>query len=287
MRLDGCYINLDRSHDRRRLMDAQLSGLGLAGLIRRLPAIDGLTGGPFDSRVKNGTWGCRRSHETAIGDAPPDSATVVLEDDVEISPHFPSIIQPDTIGHFVTHSPDVDIAFLDCCIYWNSAPVLLAKTESRMAHRAAADLDGHDRHQLVTVDVIDARDVYAYCAAAYLVTPAGKQTLRKLFAAAQDPATPVDTLFNGWIHSGELNARIFVPFLATPRLAAESTIGSEADSSVIDPNECFWAGVFRRIVFAGNPALDLARVEQVLGAARASSEYRLGMRVYEHFRSMT
>ncbi|WDD94310.1 hypothetical protein Bsp3421_004428 [Burkholderia sp. FERM BP-3421] len=288
MKLDGCYINLDRSAERRDLMEAQLRELGVADLIRRFAAVDGRAHGPYEGIAQNGAWACRRSHEAALGAASPDSATIVLEDDVEISHHFPAILQPDTIAHFAATSPEVDMAFLDCCIYWAQAPLLLAKSEGRMTQRAA-DAPDDVRHRLATVDVLDARGIYAYCAAAYVVTPKGKRTLARLFeAAAADPATPIDTLYNRWIHTGALDARIFVPFLATPRLTLASTIGCEdGDLPVIDPDERFWAGVFRRLVFAGNPAFDLAQLETHLNPARASREYLLGMRVYEHFRTLT
>lgn len=53
MRLDGYYINLDGSIERRKFFEEQLDKLDLAEWIRRFPAIDGKVAGPYKTKLEN------------------------------------------------------------------------------------------------------------------------------------------------------------------------------------------------------------------------------------------
>lgn len=280
MFLNGFYINLDRSVERRDFLNDQLHALGLQSRIQRFAAVNGATG-PFDTPRQNGVWACRQSHETLIAQADEDTATIVLEDDVELSSHFPRLLTDDTMRWLVETDPTVDMVWLDCATYWDKAPLLLDAMERVMGHTET----GLIRNQLSTVYMAEAQDCYSYASAAYIVTPAGKRTLARLFDWARtQPGTPIDTLYNYWIHRGELKARIFVPFLVTPRLAAGSTIEHDA-SEVVDLDDMHWGAVFRRVLFADSSREEFAGLDPFASMPPRSVQYELGFKIFERFRT--
>ncbi|MDR5738767.1 MULTISPECIES: hypothetical protein [unclassified Caballeronia] len=136
------------------------------------------------------------------------------------------------------------------------------------------------------MSIIDARGVYAYCAASYIVTPKGKQVLRQLFAESCDVRTAVDILYRDWIASGRLVANVTIPFLATPPFLNASTIPYEKlASSVGNEKELLLANAIRRLLFAGDHQIDLTEIGSMLRGADSSKEYKLGMQFYEACRS--
>ncbi|SAL09638.1 Glycosyltransferase family 25 (LPS biosynthesis protein) [Caballeronia arvi] len=279
MFLNGFYINLDRSAERRQFLNDQLHTLGLESRIQRFAAVDGATG-PFDTRLANAIWACRRSHECVIAQPDADTATIVLEDDCELSTHFPKILTEDTVRWFVESEPTVDIVWLDCAAYWSKAPLLLDWMERVMSPPES----GLVRPHLQTLGIVDARGCYSYAAAAYIVTPAGKRTLARLFDSARvSPAIPIDTLYNHWIYTGELNAKIFVPFLATPRVAVRSTIDHDV-SEVDDMDEIGWGSVLRRALYADSSNEEFSGLDPMASLPPKSIQYELGMRMYDRFR---
>lgn len=171
-------------------------------------------------------------------------------------------------------------------MYWLKAPLLLAAAERHLKiNSVESNKSGSDR-QLSGVDILDTKGIYAYCAAAYLVTPRGKRTLLRLMNnVREEPSIAIDRLYLRWIETGELTCNLLVPFLATPRFEMPSTITSDENlSQTVDPEEYSWINVLRRLLFAGNATLDLPALEALTTVGATSSEYRLGMRVYERFR---
>ncbi|HDR9583954.1 TPA: glycosyltransferase family 25 protein [Burkholderia stabilis] len=292
MKLDGYYINLDRSHERRQSIDAQLERLSLTHVFARFPAVDGAaeTEQIFESAGARSVWACRRSHEQVIAQSAPDTITIVLEDDVEFSEGFARIVTEPVMRGFVAENPSVDMVFLDCCPYVASMPQLLAEAERHLPGRRQSPASAERNHEPASVSILDARDRYAYCAAAYVVTPRGKERLTALFrASAHADRTPIDSLFLGWIASGEINARIFVPFLVSPPLDVfESTIPYDTvGQPPVDVQENRWVSTVRRLLFAGETRVESGSPGQPPGEpVRMSSEYAAGMALYEQLRLM-
>jgi GR25 family glycosyltransferase involved in LPS biosynthesis len=85
----GLYINLDRSADRRREIEAELQKHNLVGLYARFAAVDGAREAPTNSKLKPGETGCFLSHYRALL-AARDAGTGVhlLEDDAILSSHL-------------------------------------------------------------------------------------------------------------------------------------------------------------------------------------------------------
>jgi GR25 family glycosyltransferase involved in LPS biosynthesis len=278
MQFDGYFINLDRSQDRRKSMETQLARLGYQDRIVRFPAVNGFEQGPFDNAGENGIWACRQSHERVILNAPADTATVVLEDDVELSSLFPTIVNEQTLAAHVGSNPDLDMMILDCCPLLDRVPLLLLEAEKRMKRRADPQAHGDDRYWFDNVSLLDATQTYGFCSAAYIVTPKGKRTLRALFSSMEDKAVAVDMLFRHWLRFDGLSAQLVVPFIATPKYMSSSTISYDAlESPVIDESVGQAIGGIRRLLFAGDADLDMNRINALIGAAHRSPEYKLGV----------
>lgn len=82
----GLYINLDRSPDRRREIEAELQKHNLAGLYARFSAVDGAKEASSNSKLKPGETGCFLSHYRALLAARESGAGVhLLEDDAILS----------------------------------------------------------------------------------------------------------------------------------------------------------------------------------------------------------
>ncbi|MDR5771132.1 MULTISPECIES: glycosyltransferase family 25 protein [unclassified Caballeronia] len=286
MMLEGRFINLERSQERRQSIEAQLKQLGCADWITRFPAIDGRANGPFDNAAENSVWACRQSHTEAILNSEDDSAVLILEDDVELSRYFPSILNEATLNGFVDSFPNCDVLFLDCVAFRAQTPYLLSLAEGRLKNRLRSDALEVERHALSTVSIIDARGVFAYCAASYVVTPKGKKTLHRLFSDDKDANAAVDILYRDWIASGQLNANITVPFIATPEFQNISTIPYEQFKFLhLNMSDALLANAIRRLLFAGEHRLDMAKIAVMIGETESSPEYTLGMKLYETSRS--
>ncbi|KDR25114.1 hypothetical protein [Caballeronia zhejiangensis] len=287
MRLEGVYINLERSKERRHSIERQLHDLGCEDWIKRFAAVDGSTRGPFVGVVENSVWACRQSHTEAIADSDDSSALLILEDDVEISRSFSKIANPATLSEFIARHPTCDILFLDCCSFYAQAPFLLSLSEIQMKNRMRGDASEEDRHALSGVSIIDARGIFAYCSACYVVTPKGKQTLRQLFSEEPDPGIAVDILYRDWISSGRVMANLTVPFLATPSFRNVSTIPYEKlDYLPVGEREGLLANAIRRLLFAGDHRLDMTEMAALISDAEGSPEYELGMKLYQSCRAM-
>jgi GR25 family glycosyltransferase involved in LPS biosynthesis len=281
-KLDGYYINLDRSTDRLAALTKKIEECGCSDLFQRFPAVDGAAEGPYDNRGDNSVWACRRSHETIILQSDPESATVILEDDVDICRQFSLVINADTIGHAIGMYPDMDMFFLECAPYYDRLPYLIKETEQSLKNRRNPNVAPEHRHDMGGVIFPNAKDIYAFCTSGYVVTPKGKITLRRLFDSGIDYRSPIDMMYRGWIHSGELNAHLTVPFLVAPQHMGPSTIAYEDidPSRLLDQRENFLGGAARRMLFAGDPNIDLAATEAVLAQTEESEEYRLAMRLH-------
>jgi GR25 family glycosyltransferase involved in LPS biosynthesis len=103
---EGYYINLGRSQERRERMEKQLRVVGLAGKIKRLPALEPTEG---RGQLSKGEWGCLQSHIAAMAQASTHRHLILLEDDALLSPALPRVlVQLEKAWKQI----DADIAFL-------------------------------------------------------------------------------------------------------------------------------------------------------------------------------
>ena len=227
-------------------MQSQLARLGLDG-VRRLPAVDGQqTGVPAGCPLLPGEYACFLSHRAAIESGPSNGCMLVLEDDTELCDQLPGLLANLLQGPLANY----DIVFLECqphislahaSALWNAA-----------SHLLVTDPDDPARRRALGVELLDARPFYKWSAAAYLVTPRGRDKLLVLLRAwlAQPQALPFDRCLEQALVAGQLRGALTVPFLATTGLQwhGRSTIGHgsrlPADSLM----------VLRRLLYAGSVA---------------------------------
>jgi GR25 family glycosyltransferase involved in LPS biosynthesis len=285
MDLDGYYINLDRSPERRSSMDIQLRDFGLANLVSRFVALDGHSEGPFRSKLENAIHACRQSHELVLSQSTPHAATLILEDDVEISSTLANVIHNGEIRRHLENTPAIDILFLDCAPMWAATPKLILLAERAKTSDAQSDDLIPNLSEPRTIFMIDSKDVYAHCAAAYVVTPQGKKKLENLFSDANHKNWPIDQLYRKLVQEGSIVSELVVPFLATPRLDLKSSMVSPDEAhggELMDKEESFWAAATRRLLFAGAHGLNLTSLAEDLSKALppTSREYDLVLRIF-------
>lgn len=238
--MNGCFINLQASSARRAAMEAQLRALGLGGIARfEATGIEDLPPGGGAMAVSRREHACFRSHAAAIESAPGDGFFLVLEDDAELSRAAPALLGDAAA---LARLAPYDLVFLECLPY-ASAPALLALWQSLKKHMPQRTLGG--------IEILDARGLYNWGAAAYLVTPRGRRSVPALLRAAlaEGPALAFDMTLNRLIATGRLQAAVLAPFLATPAAGSEAT--STIDDRARVPAYDALGGALRRMFFAG------------------------------------
>ncbi|HZF83553.1 MAG TPA: glycosyltransferase family 25 protein, partial [Burkholderiaceae bacterium] len=182
--MDGFYINLDRSTDRRDAMESQLQALAMPW-VRRFPALDGaLHPTPTGAALGAGERACFVSHAQAIAAPSAGGLRLVLEDDVQIAQDLPAIIG----GFGLSQLDAYDLVFLDCQPQVN-AMALMTLWSCLQTHRIES---GSGR--VGGVNLYDAGPLYQFGATGYLVTPAGRERLVPLLQAElhSGPGEPFD-----------------------------------------------------------------------------------------------
>lgn len=247
-RLDGYYINLDRSTGRREALQAELGRAG-APWVQRFAAVDGRQiDVPPAWSLQPSAYACLQSHLAVLELADPLTFTLILEDDIELSDDLIATLHTQQLQAFHGY----DIVFLDCQPALD-AHLYFPLWRSVMRHMNAYQPGGQPQDRRVRgADLLDAKSVYLWGMTAYLVTPRGKATLRRLLSEPGAQADAIDMLVRNFIQRGEVSAAVLVPFLATPRLAQPSTMEGRPrmDRQVL-------CDTLRRLLFAG-PLGDLA-----------------------------
>ena len=97
MRIDGVFINLDRSPERRAEMERQIEQIAPPYPLRRMSAIEGRQQPSCPAGLTPGQYGCWLSHLKALEQSVGDEAHLhIMEDDALISsalPILPGVVQ--------------------------------------------------------------------------------------------------------------------------------------------------------------------------------------------------
>ena len=203
----GIYINLDRSTDRRRNIERQLTRLDLADAYVRLPAVDGRKLKPVGV-LNPGIVGCFRSHVDALDLAKSARCAVhIAVDDIVLSRHFAPFIRHGLgVGLF----EDYDVVFLDLWVH--PVPDLIKRyfvaVEMALNHRP---LD------YARFAVIDLKSTRIGAAASYVIASSNLEKVHDLLQAelARGPTVPVDHHYSQLTDSGALRTAVVAPFLTT------------------------------------------------------------------------
>lgn len=217
--MQGHYINLDRSADRRESMQRRLDALGLTS-VRRFAAVDGRTLDAKIGSLSTGEIACFMSHAQVLARPAGDTLRLVLEDDTLLADSLPSALASLDAARFA----DCHLVFLDCQPYL-ALPGLVALYQGLQTWAADRNA-GHPGR----LSVFDARGLYHWGTNAYLVTPRGQRELPAMLADAlrEGPGLPLDLWLSKRIGDGTIAARVLAPFLAAPSL------DSHANSTMAD-----------------------------------------------------
>lgn len=213
----GHYINLERSADRQRAVQARLDALGMPG-VRRFAAIDGCSLQLGSGTLSSSETACFMSHAQVIAQPPLGALRLVLEDDTLLANGLPDALAGLEADAFA----DCHLVFLDCQPLL-TLPVLAALFQSVQTWEADRRAGRPGR-----LSVFDARGLYHWGANAYLVTPRGQRELPAMLTETLrgGPALPFDLWLGACINEKRIEARVLAPFLASPTLTnhASSTM---------------------------------------------------------------
>jgi GR25 family glycosyltransferase involved in LPS biosynthesis len=252
--LNGFFINLDRSPERARQMRAELDARQL-GFVERFTAVDARTlSQPPGCSIPMAAYGAFLSHQALITQTPADSFTLIFEDDMQISDSLAGMLSPENLQALSEH----DLIFFDCQLYISINELILCYRDVMrdMPNLRSADLPEAQRRGVAKVGLRDASGAYCWGAAAYLVTPRGKEKLGPLLRRTLDQGPPgtLDILFRNLIQDKTLDARMMMPFLATPRL--DGLTATTIDGRRQDLLPFALCSMVRRLYFAGDLDID-------------------------------
>lgn len=237
----GFYINLDRSTDRRDLIEAEFEKVGLRHFYQRFAAFDGIKA-PAGA-LKPGAYGCFRSHRDLLASQIGADAPVhVLEDDAVISLHFRQM----TTGLLATGMLDaVDLVFTDTHVH----PMADHLQELKMHYDAAVNAVA--RGGAIPFAAIDLARRGLACTSSYFVGPRSLAKIVELLDAglADGPTAPVDLYLRRLVDTGRITAVVLAPFTTTITLAAAraGTI-NEADN----PDSVVMSALLRHAFYIGD-----------------------------------
>ena len=241
MDIEGVYINLDRSPQRRAEMDRQIGEAGLPYVIDRLAAIDGSTRSDRPAGLNPGQHGCWLSHLLAIERSLQRSAHLhVVEDDALLGAALP--ILPDVVNSLDSGSGgEWEILYLDATLI---EPMDMCHV---FGWAKTARRDGTVRVRALP------REFTVYGTHSYVVNSARKAAVLDFLKKHLASGRPIDNVLAHGIQTGALRAFMTTPYMTSAAdHSLERTVGESGDQRFLA-----WQ-VFRRLCFydLDGPELD-------------------------------
>jgi hypothetical protein len=276
----GVFLNLDRSVQRRRALEEQLSAIGLAGDYERFAALEGASCDRGGSPLTPGEIGCFRSHmEVLRAHSGGTRHLHVVEDDVLFARRLPAVLAEIVASRALEQ---FDLVFLDTVV---PVSIDLVRNLKRFVDgQVRRDASGRAVH-VAKFAVIDFGGREFAGASSYLVRAGSIGRIASLLEAeaASGPSTPVDLFYSRLAASGALRAAFVLPFATAvqPSTATATTIegreGGEAVRFACDLLryalfvDCEWSEARRAIVAfdpvaADDPSLRLVGTAFALAA---------------------
>jgi GR25 family glycosyltransferase involved in LPS biosynthesis len=223
--MKAIFINLDGAVERRAAMETSLAKLPSLQ-VSRLAAVGAQEAAHTPGKLRPPEKGCFLSHlrviEQTVDD---DDPVLVLEDDVVISPRFPSMVAQ------ALSQPDWDILFTDVGIGATGPMLTLA--------RAKHELTAADAFRLV-----DLAGLPFFGATSYIVRPQAKARLLAALREQVELNLPYDLCLRRLVHTGRLKASVCFPF---------ATSAGDLEASQIQVDENAFADLtfstFRRLMY--------------------------------------
>ena len=207
----GYYINLDRSPDRRREVEAQLEACRLADRYQRFPAVDGMT--LAQGRLSPGAVGCFHSHYEALREGRSSGQCVhILEDDVLLSKYTASalhrIIENGTLDRFDLFYTEALIPIV--------REVLLPRKE------LFESIVGARKNPSAPINfrIVDITKLYRACTSSYLVGTKSIDRVLEVLKRELDigPSLPIDLYYQKLARAGKLKIGCLFPYATSVRL---------------------------------------------------------------------
>lgn len=221
MTVQGLYINLDRSPERRVFIEAQIRRLAPAWPYRRLAGTDGASLADRPGVKNKAELGCYLSHLNAISAAAGTRAwTHVLEDDAIISPRAASFIEAMTSqAAFGAY----DVIFTNVMLQVGSEHMAIIRT---LFDRVCETNPDGEVTRIREHMAFALKDMDFLLATSYLVNPRSAGALSAALRERLEtrPFEPVDNAMARLCREGAFNMGCSAPFYTVPRFSQDSTI---------------------------------------------------------------
>lgn len=232
MDIEGVYINLDRSPERRADMQRQIEETGVPYAVARLAAVDGAARTDRPAGLNAGQHGCWLSHLLAIEGSLGRSAHLhVMEDDALLGAALP--ILPDVVGSLDSGSRgEWDVLYLDATLI---EPMDMCHV---FGWAKTARRDGTVRVRALP------REFTVYGTHSYVVNAARKAAVLDFLKRHLKSGRPIDNVLAYGIQSGALRAFLTTPYMTSAvDRSLDRTVGESGDDRFLA-----WQ-VFRRLCF--------------------------------------
>ena len=223
MKVQGHFINLDASIERRLQFERQLNLLGLQGVMTRFPATQVENG---RLNLSSGEVGCFTSHLRAISTASSSMFTIIMEDDSIISPLFRKAL-PRLLR---SSEKNWDILFLNTGIDFMNLPRVMRLLALK---KSLGDVHSPDFRNF---RLMDGRSIYSHGTCAYVIKPESAKKIAALLEAElqAEAVEPVDITFRKLIRNGRIEAKILFPFLTGVQPRFPTTLPDRESSKDIE-----------------------------------------------------
>jgi GR25 family glycosyltransferase involved in LPS biosynthesis len=217
--IEGFYINLDRSTDRRAAVESSIAQLSIGHKIQRFAALEG---DDRPAQLTKSQLGCFLSHQAILNDADDTKFTLIFEDDVVFPSMFNDyweIIWP------VLSGIEADVIFLNKIANYGDPKLINNMIKSK---RSRGDIY---KEGFRSFTLHNCKGFYAAGAAAYVVKPGAQSKLRMLLleACAAGYSLAVDSVYCNAIYSDRLRSGFVFPYIVGTSLQGKSTIESSRD----------------------------------------------------------
>jgi hypothetical protein len=209
----GFYINLDRSEDRRAVLESRLAELGLTERFSRIPAVDGRASSVRPDITMRSELGCYLSHLDAIrAGAASGRWTHIIEDDVVISRFMEPVLD------VVLSTPQYerfDLILTNCGLGLDTNVV---STFRDIYDRSVQVGDDGRVNSVNSVSVAYLNGLEFFSAASYLINPASIGRVMALLDTELDraPFTAIDAVYQDLARQRALTIGVTIPFLTLP-----------------------------------------------------------------------
>lgn len=214
----GRYINMDRSVERRRALEAQFAAFGCADRYERFAGVDGQSLDRSASSLTAGECGCFESHYRCIKESMGEDRHLhIVEDDVVFGPSTIALIDQVAADAF----GQGEMVFTDIFVRGELVTIQLLMNYYRLSGALQARAGGEAGWPSF-VNFLDLKQASFAGSASYFLRSDAKARLLSLMERelAAGPTVPVDIFFHRIIHAGELSACCTLPFLTSVDPAA-------------------------------------------------------------------